>query len=177
MSKWESFIPLSTDIYTASVLVEGLISKRYAQLLSSNTVVSSCATIKCNQASDCSLPSYTNIHPLLQRVNLSHPYPYKNTLSASQLSCFPSRATIPESLFIPCRFETTEQNRRTVYNGDVYTYIRIHKQLPAPLLFGGGICQNSFLSRNIENYSGITLVRRCFKPLQLSASSTKRDVD
>jgi len=121
-------------------------------------------------------PTQTSIHCFRELISLILT-PYKNTLSASQLSCFPSRATIPESLFIPCRFETTEQNRRTVYNGDVYTYIRIHKQLPAPLLFGGGICQNSFLSRNIENYSGITLVRRCFKPLQLSVSSTKRDVD
>lgn len=66
MSKWESFIPFSTDIHTAWMLVVGLISKRYAQLLSSNTVVSLCATIKCNHVSDCSLPSYTNIHPLLQ---------------------------------------------------------------------------------------------------------------
>lgn len=95
MSKWESFIPLSTDIYTASVLVEGLISKRYAQLLSSNTVVSSCATIKCNQASDCSLPSYTNIHPLLQRVNLSHPYPLQKYAECFTAELLPQQSNYP----------------------------------------------------------------------------------
>lgn len=108
-------------------------------------------------------PTQTSIHCF--RVNISHPYPLQKYSEC--FTCFPSRATIPESLFILCRLETIK--------GWFTMEIRTHasKFISCFLLLKGRIYQNSFPSRKTENYSGIKLVRPHFKPLQLSVTQHK----
>lgn len=123
-------------------------------------------------------PSYKKkICSPLQRVSISHPYPLKKRYTQITkyftLKFLPWQSA-PESLFILWRFKTTEQNKRMIYNINTYTYIKIHKQLPAPPLFRGRVCQKLFSIKNKENHSGFKLVRPCFKPVHPSITSYKR---